>query len=166
MTSTPYVFAFSSNDTVLSKLSYYLTRNPSKKRLYIIEETEADVTFIYIDSDEETNYFLVNIFLPTRNYSTETPPANLEHIIFKHIPCFTEERILLEQLVGKDSSKKDLLKLKEDDETYTITIPSCVSPENYLRRLFVLDEIERIKLDAKKTKEKRQGKSNNLYNTR
>ena len=75
MTSTPYVFAFSSNDTVLSKLSCYLTRNPSKKRLYIIEETEADVTFICIDSDEETNYFLVNIFLPTRNYSTETPPA-------------------------------------------------------------------------------------------
>ena len=166
MTNTPSVFEFSSEDPVLSKLSSYLSKNPSKKKHYIIEESGAGVSFLYIDDEEETNYFLLYVYLPTRGYSVKNAPEEIEHTIFRRIPCFDEQRVLLERLIEQDSSKKDLLKLKEDDESYTITIPSCISPEHYLRRLFLLDEMERIKLDAKKTKEKRQGKTNNLYNTR
>lgn len=166
MTNTPSVFEFSSNDPVLSKLTSHLNKNPGKKKRYIIEEAGLGVTFLYIDNEEETNYFLLYIYLPTRGFSDKNAPEEIEHIIFRHIPCFDEQRILLERLIEQDATKKDLLKLKEDDETYTITIPSCVLPEHYLRQLFLLDEIERIKMDAKKAKEKRQGKTINLYNTR
>ena len=166
MTNTPSVFEFSSDDSVLSKLTSHLNKNPSKKKHYIIEEAVSDVTFIYIDNEEETNYFLLYIYLPTRGFSIKNAPDEIEHTIFRHIPCFDEQRVLLERLIEKDATKKDLLKLKEDDETYTITIPSCVSPEHYLRQLFLLDEMERIKMDAKKTREKKQGKTNNLYNAR
>ena len=166
MTNTPSIFEFSSDDPLLSKLTSHLNKNPGKKKHYIIEEAGLGVTFLYIDNEEETNYFLLYIYLPTRGFSDKNAPEEIEHIIFRHIPCFDEQRILLERLIEQDATKKDLLKLKEDDETYTITIPSCVSPGQYLRRLFLLDEMERIKIDAKKTREKKQGKTNNLYNTR
>lgn len=166
MTNTPSVFEFSSNDPVLSKLTSHLNKNPGKKKRYIIEEAGLGVTFLYIDNEEETNYFLLYIYLPTRGFSDKNAPEEIEHIIFRHIPCFDEQRILLERLIEQDATKKDLLKLKEDDDTYTITIPSCVLPEHYLRQLFLLDEIERIRMANKKTKEKKLAKSNNLYNTR
>ena len=166
MTNTPSVFEFSSDDPVLSKLSGHLHKNPGKKKHYFIEEAGSGVTFIYIDSVEETDFFLLYIYLPTRGFTTKNAPEEISHTISRNIPCFDEQKVLLERLIEQDATKKDLLKLKEDDETYTITIPSCVLPEHYLRQLFLLDEIERIKMDAKKAKEKRQGKTINLYNTR
>ena len=166
MSNNPSVFEFSSDDPLLSKLTSHLNKNPGKKKHYVIEEAGSGVTFIYIDSVEETDFFLLYIYLPTRGFTTKNAPEEISHTISRNIPCFDEQKVLLERLIEQDATKKDLLKLKEDDETYTITIPSCVLPEHYLRQLFLLDEIERIKMDAKKAKEKRQGKTINLYNTR
>ena len=166
MTNTPSIFEFSSDDPLLSKLTSHLNKNPGKKKHYIIEEAGLGVTFLYIDNEEETNYFLLYIYLPTRGFSDKNAPEEIEHIIFRHIPCFDEQRILLERLIEQDATKKDLLKLKEEEDSYTISIPASVSPEQYLRRLFLVEEMDRIRIASKKTKEKNQAKSNNLYNTR
>ena len=166
MTNTPSVFEFSSDDPVLSKLSGHLHKNPSKKKYYIIEEAGSGVTFLYIDNEEETNYFLLYIYLPTRGFSVKNAPEEISHTISRNIPCFDEQKVLLERLVGNDPQKRDLLKLKEEEDSYTISIPASVSPEQYLRRLFLVEEMDRIRMATKKTKEKKQAKSNNLYNTR
>ena len=166
MTNTPSVFEFSSDDPVLSKLSGHLHKNPSKKKYYIIEEAGSGVTFLYIDNEEETNYFLLYIYLPTRGFSVKNAPEEISHTISRNIPCFDEQKVLLERLVGNDPQKRDLLKLKEEEDSYTISIPASVSPEQYLRRLFLVEEMDRIRMATKKTKEKNQAKSNNLYNTR
>ena len=166
MTNTPSVFEFSSDDPVLSKLSGHLHKNPSKKKYYIIEEAGSGVTFLYIDNEEETNYFLLYIYLPTRGFSVKNAPEEISHTISRNIPCFDEQKVLLERLVGNDPQKRDLLKLKEEEDSYTISIPASVSPEQYLRRLLLVEEMERIRMANKKTKEKKQAKSNNLYNTR
>ena len=166
MTNTPSVFEFSSNDPVLSKLTSHLNKNPGKKKRYIIEEAGLGVTFLYIDNEEETNYFLLYIYLPTRGFSDKNAPEEIEHIIFRHIPCFDEQRILLERLIEQDATKKDLLKLKEDEDSYTSMIPASVAPEQYLRRLFLVEEMDRIRMANKKIKDKKQAKSNNLYNSR
>ena len=166
MTNTPSVFEFSSDDPVLSKLSGHLHKNPSKKKYYIIEEAGSGVTFLYIDNEEETNYFLLYIYLPTRGFSVKNAPEEISHTISRNIPCFDEQKVLLERLVGNDPQKRDLLKLKEEEDSYTITIPANVSPELYLRRLLLVEEIDKIRMANKKTKEKKLAKSNNLYNTR
>ena len=166
MSNNPSVFEFSSDDPVLSKLSSYLIKNPSKKKHYLIEEASSGVAFIYIDSMEETDYFLLYIYLPTRGFTTKNAPEEISHTISKNIPCFDEQKVLLERLVGNDPQKRDLLKLKEDEDSYTITIPASVSPEQYFRRLLLVEEMDRIRIANKKTKEKKQAKSNNLYNTR
>ena len=166
MTNTPSIFEFSSDDSVLLKLSSYLSKNPIKKKHYVVEESGVGVTFLYIDNEEETNYFLLYIYLPTRGFSDKNAPEEIEHIIFRHIPCFDEQRIILEKLIEQDETKKDLLKLKEDEDSYTIMIPASVSPEQYLRRLFLVEEMDRIRMANKKIKDKKQAKSNNLYNSR
>ena len=166
MTNTPSVFEFSSDDPVLSKLSGHLHKNPNKKKYYIIEEAGSGVAFIYIDSVEETDYFLLYIYLPTRGFSVKNAPEEISHTISRNIPCFDEQKVLLERLVGNDPQKRDLLKLKEEEDSYTISIPASVSPEQYLRRLLLVEEMERIRMANKKTKEKKQAKSNNLYNSR
>lgn len=166
MNNNPSVFEFSSDDPVLSMLSSYLIKNPIKKKLYIIEEAGSGVTFLYIDNEEETNYFLLYIYLPTRGFSVKNAPEEIAHTISRNIPCFDEQKVLLERLVGNDPQKRDLLKLKEEEDSYTITIPASVSPEQYLRRLLLVEEMERIRMANKKAKEKKQAKSNNMYNTR
>ena len=166
MTNTPSVFEFSSDDPVLSKLSGHLHKNPSKKKYYIIEEAGSGVTFLYIDNEEETNYFLLYIYLPTRGFSVKNAPEEISHTISRNIPCFDEQKVLLERLVGNDPQKRDLLKLKEEEDSYSSTIPANVSPELYLRRLLLVEEIDKIRMANKKTKEKKLAKSNNLYNTR
>ena len=166
MTNTPSVFEFSSNDPVLSKLTSHLNKNPGKKKHYIIEEAGLGVTFLYIDNEEETNYFLLYIYLPTRGFSVKNAPEEIAHTISRNIPCFDEQKVLLERLLGNDPQKRDLLKLKEEEDSYTITIPANVSPELYLRRLLLVEEIDKIRMANKKTKEKKLAKSNNLYNTR
>lgn len=166
MNNNPSVFEFSSSDPVLSNLSSYLIKYPSKKKHYLIEEAGSGVTFLYIDNEEETNYFLLYIYLPTRGFSDKNAPEEIEHIIFRRIPCFDEQRILLEKLIEQDATKKDLLKLKEDEDSYTIMIPASVSPEQYLRRLFLVEEMDRIRMANKKIKDKKQAKSNNLNNSR
>ena len=166
MNNNPSVFEFSSDDPVLSMLSSYLIKNPIKKKLYIIEEAGSGVTFLYIDNEEETNYFLLYIYLPTRGFSVKNAPEEISHTISRNIPYFDEQKVLLERLVGNDPQKRDLLKLKEEEDSYTITIPASVSPEQYLRRLLLVEEMDRIRMANKKTKEKKLAKSNNLYNTR
>ena len=166
MSNTPSVFEFSSNDPVLSKLTSHLNKDPGKRKHYIIEEAGSGVAFIYIDSVEETDYFLLYIYLPTRGFTTKNAPEEISHTISKNIPCFDEQKVLLERLVGNDPQKRDLLKLKEEEDSYTITIPASVSPEQYLRRLLLVEEMDRIRMANKKTKEKKLAKSNNLYNTR
>ena len=166
MSNNPSVFEFSSDDPLLSKLTSHLNKNPGKKKHYVIEEVGSGVTFIYIDSVEETDFFLLYIYLPTRGFTTKNAPEEISHTISRNIPCFDEQKVLLERLVGNDPSKRELLKLKEDEDSYTITIPADVSPEQYLRRLFLVEELDRIRMANKKTKEKKQVMSNNMYNTR
>ena len=166
MSNNPSVFEFSSDDPLLSKLTSHLNKNPGKKKHYVIEEAGSGVAFIYIDSVEETDYFLLYIYLPTRGFSVKNAPEEISHTISRNIPCFDEQKVLLERLVGNDPQKRDLLKLKEEEDSYTISIPASVSPEQYLRRLLLVEEMERIRMANKKTKEKKQAKSNNLYNTR
>ena len=166
MNNNPSVFEFSSSDPVLSNLSSYLIKYPSKKKHYLIEEAGSGVVFIYIDSVEETDFFLLYIYLPTRGFSVKNAPEEISHTISRNIPCFDEQKVLLERLVGNDPQKRDLLKLKEEEDSYTISIPASVSPEQYLRRLLLVEEMDRIRMANKKTKEKKLAKSNNLYNTR
>ena len=166
MTNTPSIFEFSSDDSVLLKLSSYLSKNPIKKKHYVVEESGVGVTFLYIDNEEETNYFLLYIYLPTRGFSVKNAPEEIAHTISRNIPCFDEQKVLLERLLGNDPQKRDLLKLKEEEDSYTISIPASVSPEQYLRRLLLVEEMDRIRMANKKAKEKKQAKSNNMYNTR
>ena len=166
MSNNPSVFEFSSDDPLLSKLTSHLNKNPGTKKHYVIEDAGSGVALIYIDSVEETDYFLLYIYLPTRGFTTKNAPEEISHTISRNIPCFEEQKFVLERLVGNDPQKRDLLKLKEEEDSYTISIPASVSPEQYLRRLLLVEEMDRIRMANKKTKEKKLAKSNNLYNTR